>query len=159
MTTVDDWLKNAKYVRDHLLEEIERITYANENEIIRLQTNQIDDSIGFDGKPLKNAHPLFDGVYSLATQFYAEGQNYMAPKIAGQKYNFLATGDFFRGMDINVSDDITKINIFSTGTGSGRKSQFFKGYTNLFGLVDNNTKIVNYDIILPELQKFVKKHL
>ena len=159
MTTVDDWLKNAKYVRDNILNETERIVYAKENEIIRLQTSQIDNYIGFDDKKLKNTNDLFNGVYKLSTQFYAEDKNYLAPKEAGKPYNFLATGDFLNGMNLEISNDLTKFSIFSNGTGSGLKANFFAGYTNLFGLTNNNTEIVNYKIILPELQKFVKKYL
>lgn len=159
MTTVDDWLKNANYVRDNILDETERIVNNKEKEIINLQKKQIRNSIGNDGKTLKNSNDLFSGVYTLYTQNISKGKGFLAPKIAGQPYNFLATGSFFNGIKLDVSNDKTNINIFSTGTGSGHKSIFFSGYTNLFGLTDSNSYIVNYYIILPQLQKFIKQYL
>jgi len=62
-------------------------------------------------------------------------------------------------MQIDLQPSLTKLDIFSTGTGSGDKALFFAGYKNLFGLNQNNTEIVNYQIILPELMNFIKKYL
>lgn len=148
-----DYLTKLRSVRDKIQDETERIIYKNENEIIRLNTKQIEDSIGADDRLLNNKDKSFKGVYTLATQM-------INPlKIAGDPYNFTDTGDFFRGFEIEVSADLTKVLIYSTGTGTGDKADFFKGYDNIFGLTKNNQLKLNYEIILPDLQKFIKANL
>ena len=136
-----------------MLNEQEKIVLANEDKIINLNVDAMQDGIGSDGKILKNSNPIFKGVYSLSTQLLD------SKKIAGNPYNFLETGAFLGNMQINLQPNLTKFDIFSTGTGSGEKALFFSSYTNLFGLDNNNTEIVNYNIIYPELMKFIKRYL
>jgi hypothetical protein len=153
MTTIRDYIKKAEFVASELLNEQERIVLANEDKIISLNVDAFQSGIGSDDKRLKNSNPIFKGVYSLSTQITN------SRKIAGNPYNFLETGAFLSNMQVNMQPSLTKFDIFSTGTGSGDKSIFFSGYNNLFGLNKNNTDIVNYDIILPELMKFIKLYL
>jgi len=54
---------------------------------------------------------------------------------------------------------LTKLNIFSTGEGSGLKKSFFSGYSNLYGLDTEDTNKLNYEIIYPELMAFIKTYL
>ena len=152
-TTIKDYINKCKFVASEMLNEQEKIVLANEDKIINLNVDAMQDGIGSDGKILKNSNPIFKGVYSLSTQLLD------SKKIAGNPYNFLETGAFLGNMQINLQPNLTKFDIFSTGTGSGDKSLFFAGYTNLFGLNKNNTDIVNYEIILPELMIFIKKYL
>jgi hypothetical protein len=148
-----DYINKLQSVRNRLQDETEKIIYKNENKIIQLNTKQIDDFIGFDGKELKNTDSKYRGIYTLSTQL-------INPlKVAGNPYNFNDTGNFFSGFYIEVSNDLTKVIIDSTGTGTGQKADFFKGYNNIFGLTNQNQYILNYEIILPELQKFIKENL
>ena len=153
MITIRDYIKKAEFVASELLNEQERIILANENKIINLNVDAFQSGMGSDDKQLKNNNEIFKGVYSLSTQLTN------SRKIAGNPYNFLETGAFLSNMQINIQPNLTKFDIFSTGTGSGDKSIFFAGYNNLFGLNKNNTEIVNYQIILPELMKFIKRYL
>jgi len=153
MTTIRDYIKKAEFVASEMLNEQEKIVLANEDKIINLNVDAMQDGKGSDGKILKNSNPIFKGVYSLSTQLLD------SKKIAGNPYNFLETGAFLGNMQINLQPNLTKFDIFSTGTGSGEKALFFSGYTNLFGLDNNNSDIVNYEIILPELMIFIKKYL
>lgn len=151
--TIKDYLNKAKFVRDNILDEQERIVLKNENKIVSLNVLQIENSKGSDGKLLKNTDTRFKGRYTMATQM-------MNPnKIAGNPYDFIQTGDFMKSFELDIANDLTKINIFNTGTGSEGKASFFKGYTNLFGLDKENQNRLNNEIILPELQLFIKKHL
>jgi len=152
-TTINDYIKKCELVAREMLNEQERIVLANEDKIISLNVDAFQDGIGSDGNVLNNSNSRFKGVYSLSTQL-------LDPlKIAGTPYNFFQTGAFLSNMQIDLQPNLTKFDIFSTGTGSGDKSLFFKGYNNLFGLNKNNSDIVNYSIIYPELMKFVKKYL
>lgn len=153
MQTIDTYLKSAKFVRDSLLDETERIIYAKENDIANLNIRQIEESKGSDGKLLENIDTRFKGVYTLSTQLLNP------KKIAGTPYDFFETGNFLRGFQVDIDSTLTKISITSTGTGSGEKASFFRGYTNLFGLDVKNQNELNYKIILPNLQEFINKYL
>ena len=153
MTTINDYIKKAKFVASEMLNEQERIVLANENEIISLNVDTFQDGYGSDGNILKNSNERFKGIYSLSSQLLDP------KKVAGTPYNFFETGAFLSNMQIDLQPNLTKFDIFSTGTGSGDKALFFKGYNNLFGLTNENEKIVNYDIIYPELMKFIKRYL
>jgi len=151
--TINDYIKKCKFVASEMLNEQERIVLSNEGRIVSLNVDAMQNGIGNDDKVLKNNNPIFKGVYSLSTQLTDP------KKIAGNTYNFLETGSFLGNMQLDLQSNLTKFDIFSTGTGSGDKALFFSGYTNLFGLDKENTEIVNYDIIYPELMKFVKRYL
>jgi len=153
MTTINDYIKKAKFVASEMLNEQERIVLANEDKIISLNVDDFQDGYGSDGKVLKNSNERFKGVYSLSTQLLDP------KKVAGTPYNLFKTGAFLSNMQIDLQPNLTKFDIFSTGTGSGDKSLFFSGYNNLFGLNQNNEEIVNYQIIYPELMKFIKRYL
>jgi len=154
MTTINDYIKKCELVAREMLNEQERIVLANEDKIVSLNVDAFQDGIGSDGQLLKNSNEkMFKGVYSLSTQLLDPN------KVAGTPYNFFQTGNFLSNMQIDLQPNLVKFDIFSTGTGSGDKALFFKGYNNLFGLTNENEKIVNYEIIYPELMKFVKKYL
>jgi len=153
MTTINDYIKKAKFVASEMLNEQERIVLENENRIVSLNVDTFQDGMGSDGKVLKNSNDLFTGVYKLSTQLIDP------KKTAGKNYTFLETGAFLSNMQIDLQPNLTKFDIFSTGTGSGDKALFFSGYNNLFGLNQNNEEIVNYQIIYPELMKFIKRYL
>lgn len=151
--TISEYLKNAKFVQQNLLDESEKIVLKNEDKIIDLNVDQIQSGEGSDGKDLNNTNSKFKGYYTLATQMINP------EKTAGSLYTFFDTGNFLGNFNTQISNDLTKVDIFSTGTGAGEKSEFFRGYTNLFGLNPKNERDFNYNILLPELQKYIKKYL
>lgn len=153
MATIKDKIKACDYVLANILDEQERIIYQNEAEIIRMNTSQFEAGQGSDDKELFNKNPLFDGTYSLSTALLD------SRKRAGDFYNFYDTGDFLRGLQVDVLPSLTQISIFSTGTGSGDKSIFFAGYTNLYGLNKENNRKLQYQIILPELTRWIKRYI
>lgn len=151
--TISEYLKNAKFVQNTLLDESEKIVLKNEDKIIDLNVDQIQSGEGSDGKDLNNTNSKFKGYYTLATQMINP------EKTAGSLYTFFDTGNFLGNFNTQISNDLTKVDIFSTGTGAGEKSEFFRGYTNLFGLNPKNERDFNYNILLPELHKYIKKYL
>jgi len=153
MTTINDYIKKCQFVAAEILNEQEKIVLSNEDKIISLNVDAFQDGIGSNDQVLNNSNSRFKGVYSLSTQLLDPR------KVAGTPYNFFETGAFLSNMQIDLQPNLTKFDIFSTGTGSGDKALFFKGYNNLFGLNKNNSDIVNYDIIYPELMKFIKRYL
>lgn len=154
MTSPYDLMVKLQEVRNNILEQVEIIVYRNENNIIKLNTTQIDEHIGFDGSELQNTNKLFSGFYRK--NFFSELGDF---KQAGELYDFTNTGNFFKGFYVDVMPNLTQIEIGSTGTGSGDKADFFRGYNNIFGLTNKNQYILNYEIILPELQEYVKSKI
>lgn len=157
--TIQDKIKACDYVIANMLSEQARIIRRNESKIIALNTNQFENGIGSDDKRLVNSNRMYSGRYTLFTQMRASVENPIAPKIAGELYNFAWNGDFLRGMYLYIKPDNETIFLDSTGTGTGQKALFFKGYNNLFGLNKNSEYIVNYEIIYPELLQWIKKYL
>lgn len=153
MVTVFDYIQKAKSVRNSILDEQERIVMANELRIIKMNTENIDDGMGSDGNPLINTNKRFTGFYTLSTSLIDPS------KKAGDLYNFFDTGAFLSGFQVDLDGSLTKANIFSTGTGSGQKADFFRGYKNIYGLNPQQQRELNYNIILPELNKFINKYL
>ena len=141
-------------VRNKLLDETENIIYRNENKIIQLNSSQIEQHIGFDNKQLENTDKTFTGLYRMNSFTEAGGFHQI-----GQPYNFTDSGNFFRGFYVEVLPNLTQIEIGSTGTGTGDKDRFFRGYNNIFGLTSQNQYKLNYEIILPELQRFIKQQI
>ena len=154
MTSPYDLMVKLQGVRNSILDETENIVYRNENKIIQLNTSQIDQHIGFDNKKLENTDETFTGSYQDNNFTEAGGFHQI-----GQPYNFTDSGDFFRGFYVEVLPNLTQIEIGSTGTGTGDKQRFFRGYYNIFGLTQQNQYILNYEIILPELQRFIKQQI
>jgi hypothetical protein len=151
--TIDVYLKNANFVRDSLQDETERILLLKENEIVNLNIKQIENSTGNDGKLLESTDSRFKGLYTLSTQLLNPR------KTAGDPYDFRETGNFLNNFQLYINPNLTQIEIFSTGTGANEKADFFRGYKNIFGLDKENQSKLNYNIVLPELQKFINKYL
>jgi len=153
MVTPDEYMKNLLYVRDNLLDETERIISANEKDIISLNIQKIEDGLGSDGDILKNHNRKFTGRYTLGTNLLNTA------KKAGDLYTFFETGSFLGNFQVEVLSNKVQIEIFSTGTGNGDKALFFKGYKNLYGLTKEDKFKLNYEIIYPELMKFINQYI
>lgn len=144
--TIKDKIKKLQSLSGKLVDEQARIVMRNKDKIINLNKNQFTDGYGSDDNDLINVNPRFSGIYSPG--YKKQGL-----------YDFYETGLFIRGMYIILSPDKLKLSIDSRGKGSGEKSLFFAGYTNLFGLDQINSRILNYEIIKPELMKFIKQNI
>jgi hypothetical protein len=130
MATIRQVYKNIHAVKfDKVVEDTLR---SEDDAIIKLNANQLQDGQGSDDKELKNRDKKYTGVYKPLTQEIAESDNPLLPKRAGELYNFVWTGDFLANLQLEVKK--SNIQIYSTGTGSGSKADFFRGYTNLYGL-------------------------
>lgn len=147
--TIKEKIKACDYVINNMLDEQQRIVMRNENKIIQLNTAQFEDGMGSDNRPLNNKNSIFTGHYKYSKPF----------KDAGNLYDFYVTGSFLGGLQLEMKSNLVQFDIFSTGTGSGKKHDFFAGYTNLYGLDTESERILNYEIIKPQLLTWIKKYL
>lgn len=142
--TVFDYLQAVQMVIDSIPKETERIVNEKSEQIIELNTdNQLyDEGINSDGGLLR--------PYSPTTILFKRQQ--------GRPYNrttLFDTGDFYRGFKIKYNYPI--LSIYST---DNKSSDLMDKYgNNIFGLTTENSKVLNYEIIQPELHEFIKKHL
>lgn len=141
-TAIRNKIKKLEYIRNNVRKETTVILKDHEDEIIRLQVLQMRDGYGSDNKDLFNVQRQFDGVY--APEYKKQGL-----------YDFFETGQFIRGLFVKFDKD--QIIIDSTGKGTGEKSLFFAGYTNLFGLNDVSKRILR-GIIQQDIKKFINKY-
>lgn len=146
MATISDYINKCDFVINTLLDEQERIIYANESVIVNLNKNQFTDGLGSDNRELFTPLRGYDGIYS---------PNYKKQGL----YDFYETGVFIKGLFVTVLPSKTQFTIDSTGKGSGEKSLFITSYTNLFGLDNFYSNIVNNDVIYPQIMIYIKKYL
>jgi len=146
MTTIRDYMDKCDLVINNLVNEQKKVVMRNKQKIITLNKMQFIDGFGSDDRVLKNQNPVFSGKYRTGDK-------------RGQKYDFFETGVFYRGLNIKF-DGNESFDIFSTGIDTTPdKYDFFKGYFNLFGLDTESRRILNYEIIKPELITYIKKYL
>ena len=155
--TVKDYMDIVKQVRDNIPNETESIVNRNKLLIIKLNTSQIVLGLGSDDNKLINDNPIFSGKYTKTTELIAKKRKPIAPKKAGELYNFTWNGDFYRGFNFKLKK--LKIYFFSTGTGANEKKDFFDGYKNIFGLNKDNQEKLNEKILKPALWKYLKRYL
>lgn len=141
-TAIRNKVRKLEYIRNNVRKETTNILNNHEQDIVRLNYLQMIDGYGSDDKNLFNTLRQYDGVYSPG--YKKQGL-----------YNFFVTGQFKKGLFATVRDNI--ITVDSTGKGSGDKSLFFAGYTNLFGLNTYSRNKLRL-IIQNEVRNFVNKY-
>lgn len=149
--TVSEYLERAKIVQNNIEVETSKIIYANEVEIINLNTeNQLfEKGVNIFGTPL--------GSYS-SNKTPKQGSLLRGyPKNRGDRYNFLDTGTLFSDMQLRVEGG--KLIIFNTDTQNKITNLLSLTGAEFIGLTTENQQILNYEIIYPELMDFIKKTL
>lgn len=160
MATLNQARKSAENLTEsNLNNDLFDYIIALKKEFIKLNTEQINDHVNAKGKLLKNKNKKFTGIYTKATEEIAKAANPgpITTKKEGQPYNFVWGGDFMNNFYLYKKQG--QITIGSTGTGSGDKEEFFRGYEDLFGLTDENLKGVIRDKILPLFIKNIRNTL
>ena len=138
--TVFDYIQKVELVKSNLPKKTAEIINNNKTKILDLnRENQLyEKGIDSDGNKLLGCKPI--------TIFYK--------KQKGEVYNrttLLDTGDFYKGFDLLLRNNT--ISIFSRDS---KQSELVDKYGNIFGLIKDNQTILNYDILLPELQAYFK---
>lgn len=142
--TVYDYMQAVQKVINDIPKETERIINKNAEKIIDLNRDDqlYDLGINSDGGLLKS--------YSPTTILFKRQE--------GKPYNrttLFDTGAFYKGFKLKVNYPI--FSIYSTDEKSSMLQD--KYGSNIFGLVTENQQKVNYEIIKPELDAFIKKYL
>lgn len=142
MDYIENYLKRLQSQIDNIPDLVHAGIIANADKIIALNIEQIDNHEGSDGKMLKNTDTRFKGTYTQLTEEIAASASPRpeAPKRRGDPYNWVWSGDFMSNFKLEQKGD--DFQIYSTGSGSGAKAEFFKGYRNLYGLTKENEQYI-----------------
>lgn len=159
MTTPDQYMKNLLRLKSQIPKESKRIIISHEIEITSMNIEKIDSHRGNDGKILRNINRKYSGLYQPLTVEIAKIEKPIRSKVLGQPYNWRWNGDFISGFTMKVANDGQSFEIFSTGEGTGLKKDFFDGYTNLYGLTKEDQYELNYNLIYPDLMRFINQYI
>ena len=145
-TTVRDYIEKAKRVQSQIGGEIDDIARTYEDKILDLnREDQIfKKGIDIDGQLL--------GKYRNNLRGNTRGY----PKEAGDPFNFFDTGALFSGFNLLSEGNKNKITIENTDS---KAKLLATKYGEFVGLTEENKRKLNYDIIYPELMKFIKTYL
>jgi len=145
MVTVKDLLNKLKGV--NITSLTATVIKENKNQIVQVNQIALDKGENYLGQTV--------GLYSKSTELISkESPTPNKPKIAGSPYNFDWSGNLLERMFITYSN--SKIKFDSRGKGDNQK-QLFVSINRLLGVDENGEKIINFEIILPGLQKKFKK--
>lgn len=145
MSSVGDLYKKMQRINVDSMAEL--IIKEKKKQIIELNIDELAKG--------KNTKDELVGVYSKATEIIASNssQKPLLPKKAGEPYNFVWQGNLIPNIFVTLRND--KLYFDSTGKGTGDKLLFVQK-NDLLGLTTENSSVLNYEIILPELRKKVK---
>ena len=158
-TTVRDYIEKAKAMQTSVKGYVDDIAMQKEDEIINLNVTQMQSGKGTNNESLKYAN-RYGGAYKKLTVEIAK-TSIPAPllkKEVDRLYNFGWTGDFLSNFKVKITSE-NKLEVYSTGTGSGGKSLFLTQTPYMYGLNAEDTRKLNYEIIYPELMKFIKQFI
>lgn len=151
MITPDDYLKNLIYLKNNLVSETSKIVYANEVEIITLNTedqlhnkgvNIFGTSLGsYSSNHLPKANSLLRGY----------------PKTRGSRYNFLDTGRLYSDMELRTNG--LQLTLYNTDTENKMSDLLSLTGAEFIGLTQENEEVLNYEILYPQIMEFVNKYI
>jgi hypothetical protein len=147
MGTAQAYLKKLYFVKNSIIDETHRIIEEHAEEIMELNSEEqwMKKGVDVSGNLL--------GRYS--NDYEGETRGY--PKRKGSPYNFFATGSLFDGMGLLTIDD--KMEITNSDTFKVGVLEDLLGGRQFLGLTKENQGKVNWEIIYPDLMKFLNQHL
>ncbi|MCH2231676.1 MAG: hypothetical protein MK105_15180 [Crocinitomicaceae bacterium] len=158
MANFHELQKRAKAIKPKRV-RVDLFNYIKTIEKIFIDANieQLEQHKNSKGNQLRNSDASYTGFYSRTTELYANLSNPKATKKAGDPYNFLWSGEFLSGFESYITTG--KVEIGNTGTGAGKKADFFDGYTDLFGVTMENLAEINKSKLLPFMQLYYRNRL
>ena len=159
------YIKELNQIKTDLSVFAKKSVNTNQMQIVLYyQTNQIGMGLmrsTFSGKLIMTRGGGYKGRYSPTTQEYAEYDNPLMSKIAGDPYNFVWTGSFFEKMRVhfinNKSD--SKYEVISTDNKAKAGGLFEVQYGDIFTFGDEIAKDVEKLYIAPDFNKEFEKRL
>ena len=156
--TVREYMNRAKAMQTSVKGYVDDIAMQKEDEIINLNITQMQDGLGTNDQPLKYPFITYKGIYTPRAVAESLKKPTVLPKILNAKYNFGWTGNFLANFKVRITRE-NKLEVYSTGTGTGMKNDLLTQTPYMYGLNAEDTRKLNYEIIYPELMKFIKQFI
>ncbi len=151
-------MNRAKAVQTSVKGYVDDIAMQKEAEIIKLNVTQMQSGYGTNEQRLQYPFEDYSGKYTKRTVAESLKRPTVLPKSVGSFYNFGASGDFLSNFKVRITKE-NKLEVYSTGTGTGNKNTLLTRTQYMYGLNVEDTRKLNYEIIYPELMKFIKTYL
>jgi hypothetical protein len=156
--TVREYMNRAKAVQTSVKGYVDDIAMQKEAEIIKLNVTQMQSGYGTNEQRLQYPFEDYSGKYTKRTVAESLKRPTVLPKSVGSFYNFGASGDFLSNFKVRITKE-NKLEVYSTGTGTGNKNTLLTRTQYMYGLNVEDTRKLNYEIIYPELMKFIKQFI
>lgn len=146
MASVETYIQKLQSINVDTLTDA--IIKDKQTELVDVNIENLADGKNYEGKVV--------GVYSQLTEDIAKLENPLLPKKAGERYNFVWSGDLISNIFVSLRGN--KLIYDSTGKGTGDKLGFVNK-NKLLGVENNKSEHVNKKIMLPEYRKRIKNAL
>ena len=156
--TVREYMNRAKAVQTSVKGYVDDIAIMKEDNIINLNVTQMQSGLGTNDQRLQYPFEDYSGKYTPRAVAESLKRPTILPKSVGAFYNFGASGDFLSNFKVRITRE-NKLEVYSTGTGTGNKNTLLTRTQYMYGLNAEDTRKLNYEIIYPELMKFIKTYL
>ena len=156
--TVRDYMNRAKAMQTSVKGYVDDIALQKEDLIINLNVTKMQSGYGTDDKLLEYPFEEFSGRYTPRAVAESLKRPTVLPKVVNARYNFGWSGDFLANFQVRIVGE-NKLEVYSTGTGSGNKQILLTKTQYMYGLNAEDTRKLNYEIIYPELMKFLKQFI
>lgn len=151
-------MAKAKAVQTSVKGYVDDIAMQKEDEIIKLNVTQMQSGLGTNDQRLQYPFEDYSGKYTKRAVAESLKKPTVLPKSVGAFYNFGASGDFLSNFKVRITKE-NKLEVYSTGTGTGNKNTLLTRTQYMYGLNAEDTRKLNYQIIYPELMKFIKTYI
>jgi len=156
--TVREYMNRAKAMQTSVKGYVDDIAIMKEDEIINLNVTQMQSGLGSNDQRLQYPFEDFSGKYTPRAVAESLKRPTVLPKSVGAFYNFGASGDFLANFKVRITKE-NKLEVYSTGVGTGNKNILLTKTQYMYGLNAEDTRKLNYEIIYPELMKFIKQFI
>lgn len=151
-------MNRAKAMQTSVKGYVDDIAMQKEDEIIKLNVTQMQSGLGTNDQRLQYPFEDYSGKYTKRAVAESLKKPTVLPKSVGAFYNFGASGDFLSNFKVRITKE-NKLEVYSTGTGTGNKNTLLTRTQYMYGLNAEDTRKLNYQIIYPELMKFIKTYI
>lgn len=155
---IREYIEKAKTVQTSVKGYVDDIALMKEDEIINLNITQMQSGLGSNDQRLQYPFEDYSGKYTPRAVAESLKRPTVLPKSVGAFYNFGASGDFLANFKVRITKE-NKLEVYSTGVGTGNKNILLTKTQYMYGLNAEDTRKLNYEIIYPELIKFIKQFI
>ena len=151
--TVRDYMNIAKSMQTSVKGYVDDIAMQNEDLIINLNVTKMQSGYGTNDKLLEYPFDDYSGKYTPRAVAESLKKPSVLPKVVNAKYNFGWTGTFLANFKVRISNE-NKLEVYSTGTGTGKKNDLLTQTEYMYGLNAEDTRKLKFRIIYKMIEYY-----